>query len=125
MPDARPPTLRSLAYDLGLSISTVSRALNGHPHVDDAVRVRVLEAAKRSGYVPDPLARGLKTQRTWRVGLVLPDILNEFYTVAVASPPSRPVHQIFDAPLVVRGTTAPPWRMAAAVPALADGHERR
>jgi LacI family transcriptional regulator len=82
---ARPPTLRSLATDLGLSISTVSRAINGHPHVDEDVRERVLAAAERVGYAPDALARSLKAQRTWRVGLVLPDILNEFYTVAVAA----------------------------------------
>jgi LacI family transcriptional regulator len=82
---ARPPTLRSLASELGVSISTVSRALNGHPHVDEEVRERVLAAAAKVGYVPDALARSLRSQRTWRVGLVLPDILNEFYTVAVAS----------------------------------------
>lgn len=82
---ARPPTLRSLATELGVSISTVSRALNGHPHVDEVVRERVLAAAEKVGYVPDALAQSLKSQRTWRIGLILPDILNEFYTVAVAT----------------------------------------
>jgi len=72
------PTLRDLASALGVSTSTVSRALNNGPYVKEALRGRIQQAAREAGYRPDPLARGLKTQRTYRVGLVIPDILNDF-----------------------------------------------
>lgn len=79
------PTLRDLASALGISTSTVSRALNNHPYVKEALRGRIQQAAREAGYRPDPLARGLKTQRTYRVGLVIPDILNDFYAAAAAA----------------------------------------
>src|SRR6266540_2797105 len=78
-------TLRSLATALGVSTSTVSRALNGHPHVDEGLRTRIRAAAREAGYVPDPLARGLKTQRTYWAGLLLPDIENDFYAAAATA----------------------------------------
>ncbi|MGH2352306.1 MAG: LacI family DNA-binding transcriptional regulator [Chloroflexota bacterium] len=77
-------TLRSLATSLGLSVSTVSRALSGHPYVKETVRARVRQAAQDAGYRPNQLARGLKAQRTDTVGLLLPDIQNDFYTAAAA-----------------------------------------
>src|SRR5262249_19510879 len=82
---AATPTLRTLAAALGVSPSTVSRALDGHPHVDEATRRRVVEAARRAGYAPNALAQGLRTQRTRRIGLVVPDIQNDFYAAAAAA----------------------------------------
>lgn len=78
-------TLRTLATALGVSTSTISRALNGHPHVDEALRSRIQTAAREVRYVPDPLARSLKTQRSSWAGLLLPDIQNDFYTAAAAA----------------------------------------
>ncbi len=64
--------LKDLADSLGLSQTTVSRALNGYPEVSEATRRRVLEAARRAHYRPNPSARRLATGRAGAVGAVLP-----------------------------------------------------
>ncbi len=70
--------LKALAASLGLSQTTVSRALGGYPDVSETTRKRVAEAAQRLGYRPDPLARRLATGRTDTVGLVFPFSATEF-----------------------------------------------
>ena len=64
--------LKDLADSLGLSQTTVSRALNGYPEVSEATRRRVLEAAERYHYRPNPSARRLATGRAGAIGAVLP-----------------------------------------------------
>ncbi len=64
--------LKDLADSLGLSQTTVSRALNGYPEVSVATRQRVLEAAERFHYRPNPSARRLATGRAGAIGAVLP-----------------------------------------------------
>src|SRR3954467_1884650 len=61
-----------LAKDLGLSISTVSRALNGYEDVSPETRERVFLRAKEIGYRPNPGARRLKSGTTSAVGVILP-----------------------------------------------------
>jgi LacI family transcriptional regulator len=65
-------TLKDLAAELGLSITTVSRALAGYDDVAEATRQRVLEAAEKMGYVPDMTARRLQKGRTDTIGFVIP-----------------------------------------------------
>ncbi|PRY26991.1 LacI family transcriptional regulator [Aliiruegeria haliotis] len=64
--------LKDLAASLGLSQTTVSRALNGYPEVSEATRKRVTEAAIKYGYRPDSRARSLATGKAMAVGLVIP-----------------------------------------------------
>ncbi|WP_116131431.1 LacI family DNA-binding transcriptional regulator [Tropicimonas sp. IMCC34043] len=64
--------LKDLAAMLGLSQTTVSRALNGYPEVSEATRVRVRDAAQQYGYRPDSRARSLATGRAMAIGLVIP-----------------------------------------------------
>ena len=64
--------LKDLADSLGLSQTTVSRALNGYPEVSEATRRRVLAAAERYHYRPNPSARRLATGRAGAIGAVLP-----------------------------------------------------
>lgn len=64
--------LKLLAQSLGLSQTTVSRALSGYSDVSPATRQRVREAAQTLGYQPDPTARRLATGRAEAVGLVDP-----------------------------------------------------
>jgi len=61
-----------LAKDLGLSVSTVSRALNGYSDVAEATRERVMARAQALGYKPHPGARRLKSGKSGAVGVVLP-----------------------------------------------------
>lgn len=64
--------LKELSETLGLSQTTVSRALNGYPEVSSATRKRVIEAADSLNYSPNPRARGLATGKSATIGHVVP-----------------------------------------------------
>lgn len=64
--------LKQLSQMLELSQTTVSRALNGYPEVNEETRRRVMDAARRHGYRPNPSARRLATGKTGMIGYVLP-----------------------------------------------------
>ena len=74
-------TLRDVAKRAGVHTSTASRAINKHTRslVDDQTVARVLQAAEELGYRPNSLARGLKTNRTFTVGMLLPDLTNPLF----------------------------------------------
>src|SRR5436305_12018920 len=71
-PVPHPMSIVLLAKDLGLSVSTVSRALNGYDDVAEKTRERVEARAKEIGYRPNPGARRLKSGTTSAIGVVLP-----------------------------------------------------
>jgi len=76
--------LKDLASQLGLSPTTVSRALNGFPEVSEETRRRVAEAALRANYRPNVRAKGLATGRAQAIGHVIPlsarhEILNPVF----------------------------------------------
>ncbi len=74
-------TLRDVARVAGVHPGTVSRALNPATQAlvrDETVR-RVREVAEELGYRPNPLARGLKTNRSYTVGVLVPDIQNPLF----------------------------------------------
>lgn len=75
--------LRDIAAATGLSINTVSRALNGKPDVSPQTRQRVLRAAARLGYRPNVLARNLRRQTSHTLGVVIPDLVNPFFAAVV------------------------------------------
>jgi LacI family transcriptional regulator len=64
--------LKDLAKNLGISETTVSRALNGYPEVSERTRLRVQAAAQAAGYRPNPMARSLAVGRTNLVGIIYP-----------------------------------------------------
>jgi len=72
-------TIRDVARQAGVSRQTVSRAINDSPGIDPETRRRVLAVARELGYRPSALARGLKTNRTATIGLVVPDVANPFF----------------------------------------------
>ncbi|MBK8452342.1 MAG: substrate-binding domain-containing protein [Thiofilum sp.] len=65
-------SLKALSQRLGLSQTTISRALNGYPEVNEKTRQRVQEAARELNYRPNPHAKSLATGRTGHIGLILP-----------------------------------------------------
>ena len=65
-------SLKQLARELDLSVTTVSRALGGHSDVAETTRRRVLEAADRVNYVPNSAGKMLVTGRSGFIGLLLP-----------------------------------------------------
>ena len=86
-------TIRDVAREAGVSISTVSYALNKAGEITKPSHKRVLEAAERLGYVPDPTARSLVMGTTNSIGVVIPpdstfDLSNP-YTLQMLSSLSR------------------------------------
>lgn len=69
----RRPTIKTVAARAGVGRTTVSRVVNGSDLVSAEVRTRVLEAIKELNYVPNSVARGLVTNRTDAVALVIPE----------------------------------------------------
>ena len=86
-------TLKDIARETGVHVSTVSRALgpNAQNTLTEQVIVRVRETAERLGYVPNRLASGLRTNRTMTVGMMIPDITN-----AVFPPMVRGVESVLE-----------------------------
>lgn len=69
--------LKNLAQQLGISETTVSRALNGYPEVSERTRKRVMAAAEEFGYRPNPMARSLASGRTNVVGIIHALVAND------------------------------------------------
>lgn len=74
-----PFTLEDIARQAGVSRSTVSRVVNGHPSVKEPVRRRVLQVIQATGYHPNAAARALASQRSNMIGLVLPRSVSSFF----------------------------------------------
>src|SRR5688572_5217612 len=74
-------TLRDVAADAGVHPATASRALNPGTRalVNEETARRVLDSAERLGYRPNPIARGLKTNRSYTVGVLVPDLRNPLF----------------------------------------------
>jgi LacI family transcriptional regulator len=81
-------TIRDLAEKLNLSITTVSRALDGYSDVAEDTRLRVIETAREMGYEPSYAARQLRRKRSDTIGYILPtsepQFSDPFYTVFLA-----------------------------------------
>lgn len=72
-------TMRDVAKQAGVSITTVSHVLNNSRPVRDELRDRVQTAMTQLGYVPNRVARTLRTQRSFTIAAIIPDITNPFY----------------------------------------------
>lgn len=73
------PTIKEVAREAGVSVTTVSRVLNGVPGVREETRSRVERVIQRLGYRPNSLARSLVTRKSRTIGLLVRDITNPFY----------------------------------------------
>lgn len=65
--------LKDIAQRCGVSVATVSKALNGHSDIGAATRERIRQAADEMGYLPNSAARALKTDRTYNLGVLFVD----------------------------------------------------
>lgn len=72
-------TIKDIAKQMGVSVSTVSRALNNHPDIKPETKREVLEAMERFNYKPNALARSLINKKSYTVGLMIPDITDPFF----------------------------------------------
>jgi DNA-binding LacI/PurR family transcriptional regulator len=74
-------TVTDVAEKAGVSVSTAARVLSGRGYASEETRRVVLEAAKGLGYVPNQVARSLRTRQTRTIGLLIGDVENSFYSV--------------------------------------------
>lgn len=73
-----PPTIRDVAKKLNLSITTVSRALDGYDDVAEQTRQLVIKTARKMGYAPNRAARQLRRQKSETMGFIIPSISKRF-----------------------------------------------
>src|SRR5262249_10592007 len=81
-------TMKYIGELVGVSQSTVSRVLSGAPSavpVAAETRERILKLVAELGYVPNPLARALRSARTGLLGLIVRDINDPFFSAAIAA----------------------------------------
>ncbi len=75
--------ITDIANELGLSEATVSLALNGSEVVNEKTKQKVLQTAKKMGYVPNAVARRLVKKQSNLIGLIVPDIQNPYFSAIV------------------------------------------
>ncbi|MDR2037760.1 MAG: LacI family transcriptional regulator [Bacteroidales bacterium] len=77
-------TIDDLARELNLSKSTVSRALQDSYQISEKTKQRVLQLAEQWGFHLNPQARGLKTRRSFTLGVVVPEIAHKYFSSAIS-----------------------------------------
>ncbi len=77
-------TMKRIAGELGVSITTVSKVLNNHDDISPATRARVRAKVEELGYRPNAVARSLTLRRTHTLGIVIPDLMHSFFVEIVS-----------------------------------------
>lgn len=72
-------TLKQIAKELNVSVSTVSKALSNSPEISEPTKIKVQEFAKLKNYKPNHMAVNLKNKRSKTIGVIIPNILNPFF----------------------------------------------
>lgn len=77
-------TIKDIAKILGISISTVSRALKNHPDISADTRNQVKELARKMNYEPNALAMNLRRNKTNTIGVIIPEIVHHFFSSVIS-----------------------------------------
>lgn len=72
-------TLKQIAKELNVSVSTVSKALNDSPEISEPTKIKIQEYAKLKNYKPNIIGLNLKNRKTKTIGVIIPNILNSFF----------------------------------------------
>ena len=72
-------TLKQIAKELTVSVSTVSKALNDSPEISEQTKTKIKEYAKLKNYKPNVIGLNLKNRKTKTIGVIIPNILNSFF----------------------------------------------
>ncbi|MET2985617.1 LacI family DNA-binding transcriptional regulator [Aureibaculum conchae] len=73
-------TIKDIAKKLNVSISSVSRAFNDKYDIRKETKELILKTAEEMGYFPNPIAKKLSQKKTFNIGVVVPEFVNEFYS---------------------------------------------
>ncbi|MDR4987628.1 MAG: LacI family DNA-binding transcriptional regulator [Bacteroidales bacterium] len=77
-------SISDIAREFGVSPSTVSRALKNHPEISEATCRRIQEYARKVNYRPNVIALGLKQQKSFTIGVVIPEIVHHFFSSVIS-----------------------------------------
>jgi DNA-binding LacI/PurR family transcriptional regulator len=77
-------TIKDIAKELGISPSTVSKALKGHPDISPVTRKAVQELVNKWNYKPDPIALSLKSGKSKTIGVIVPEIVHYFFSTVIS-----------------------------------------
>ncbi len=77
-------TIKDIARTLGISPSTVSRALKDHPDISTETKQQVQQLASQVNYRPNTLALGLRKQKTNTIGIIIPEIVHHFFSTVIS-----------------------------------------
>ena len=76
-------TLHDLAKKLNISVSTVSKALKDYPDVSEKTKKKVLNLADKLNFTPNIVASNLRTQHTKTIGVIIPNIVHDFFSKVI------------------------------------------
>ncbi|GAB3418672.1 LacI family DNA-binding transcriptional regulator [Niabella aquatica] len=76
-------TIKDIAKRLNMSVSTVSKALNNNPLISSFTKERVQKLAREWNYIPNEAARHFKQSKSFTIGVIMPDLLDQFYVLAI------------------------------------------
>jgi len=77
-------TIKDIAKELGISPSTVSKALNDHPDISQVTKKVVRDLVEKWNYKPDPIALSLKSGLTKTIGVIVPEIVHYFFSTVIS-----------------------------------------
>ena len=77
-------TIKDIARELGISPSTVSKALKGHPDISSSTRKAVQDLVEKWNYKPDPIALSLKGGLSKTIGVIVPEIVHYFFSTVIS-----------------------------------------
>ncbi|QSE96236.1 LacI family DNA-binding transcriptional regulator [Fulvivirga lutea] len=77
-------TIKDIARELGISPSTVSRALKDHPDISIETKKAVTELAEKLNYTPNSIALSLRQQKTNTIGVIIPEIIHFFFSTVIS-----------------------------------------
>ena len=79
------PKIKDVAKKAGVSVTTVSRVLNGEKYVKDDLKAKVKRVIDELGYTPSHIARSLVRKKTNLIGVIVPDITSSFYSTILST----------------------------------------
>ncbi len=85
----RKVTIKTIAADLGVAASTVSKALKNSPEISQVTKSRIINYAREKNYKPNSLALSLRNQKTMTIGVIVPEVVHHFFSRVISGVENR------------------------------------